>query len=64
MADASLLFKAHYDPEVFLEVAVPHVIACLAYPAYPLNIDGIQEWSEDRLDFYKFIPSIITGKHA
>ena len=63
MADASALFEAHYKHKVFLEVAIPHVLACLSYPAYPIHLNGIQEGSRDRLNFYKFIPAITTDRH-
>ena len=60
MFNASNLLKAFYDFEVFLEVAVPNVLACLTSPKLPIQINGYADWSSQRNMFYKWVPKVTS----
>ena len=62
MPAASQLFMKLYKHNVFLEVAVNSVLACLSWPKLPTKLIGDQEWGRDRDKWYKFLPSFISKK--
>ena len=58
--NASLFLKAFSDFDVFLEVAVPSVLACLTSPKLPIQINGYADWSSQRNRFYKWVPKVTS----
>ena len=59
---AALLSRVYFDQRIFLEVAVPEILLCLAHPAHLRQLEGLVLWGGDRHQFWRYAPQITSGK--